>query len=409
MILQIPIERGRDCREYRKQASILSVRKRLISIVNERRNMKSTKTLLLTVALTAIVINQPSSIKAESVIEKSSALREELTRVIRELRPMVYNFPCEPFPECKMQVPEAERKKGPWERTKKFTEAKKIFQEGLIYHFEGDYINSYNRFLDTQLRVDQLLEQLSQAYIDRTGQMLRDSIERKYPESEYDKSVADITMDYGQGSNFRRDFRKTREAGFEDREYNPKMVHFVLDKYQIEANMKMGYYYLGLAKGARVKALRIEERMPEHRHIEPAQRSERVHLYLITIQLARRAKFNAEMIYHLKYPYENYALTNPYGKNEVGTNRPDAGKYASIEGVAMKWSQHPKVLPKNLNPVFDLSVPDQYRVDLVDIRDGKYDDDIDTYLKFKHMKKPPDIIVSSSSGGGNSPGAGGGN
>lgn len=354
---------------------------------------KGFRLLISAILATGFLANAPA-LRAESIITKASETRIDLIRYLRAMRPMVFNFPCEPFPECRNNLSEEERQKEPWKRIDLYKDAKRIFQEGLIYFYEQDYINAYNRFLDAQLRTDRLLEEVSQSYIDRTQKMLRDAVEKKYSDIDIDKSVVDITMELGQNSKYRRDFNMTRQAGFEERRYDPKMVHYATNKKEIEDNMGMGYQFLGLAKKARIKAIKIEEDIPSHRHIEPRQRKQRIDLYLDTIRLARQAKFNAERIYHLKYPYDNYALLSPYSKNEEGTGYPAQGQFPTIGGVTMRWAEHPNLLPKKLHPIFDLSIPEQYRIDAVDIRNLRYDDEVDSYLKFKHRKKKPDIVVS---------------
>ncbi len=352
-----------------------------------------TRAIHTILAMAIGTLSVTSGLQAESIIEKANSTNQDLIHYLRAMRPLVFNFPCEPFPACKTGLSKEDQKKEPWQRIKTYKEAKRIYQEGLIYFYEQDYINAYNRFLDSQLRTDQLLEEVSQSFIDRTQRMLRDSVEKKNPESDTDKSVVDISMELGPKSKYRRDFTMTREAGFEERRYDSTLFHYALNKHEIEENMKMGYYYLGLAKKARIKAIRIEENIPDNRHILPKQRRQRIQLYLDTITLCRQAKFNAERIYHLKYPYDNYALMSPYSRNETGTDRPDAGQIPTINGVTLKWAEHPNLLPKTLHPIFDLSVPEEYRVDIVDIRNLRYDDEVDSYINFKHRKTKPDIAA----------------
>lgn len=356
----------------------------------------------IAVIIGLFILNSISDLKAESIGEKSEKRRVELTHYLRLLRPMVFNFPCEPMPQCKYDLPAEERKSDPWERTRLYNEIKKIFQEGLIYHYEGDYINANTRFLDALYRIDSVMEELSQIYIDRAQRMMRDSIEKRYPDDERDKSLVDISMEYGPNSKVRRDFMKDREAGYSERRYDAKLYHYAQYKSRIEANMKKGYENLGYAKQARIDAIRIEEHLPSHRHINPEQRNKRIQLYINAIYLARRSKFNAEMIYNLKYPFANYAMTNPYSKNEKEGLHPEG--IPEIQGTKIKWSDHPDVLPKKLHPIFNLSIPDKYRVDVVDIRNMRYDDERAEYLQFKFREDKPDILVSdkeSDAAGGN--------
>lgn len=354
---------------------------------------------IITFTAAIMILFTGPAAEAISVREKAANTRVDLIRYIRSLRPMAFNFPCEPFPSCRMDLSKEEQRKEPWDRVKRYHEIKRIYQEGLIYQFEGNYITAYNRYLDAQARVDNLMEELSQSFIDRAQVMLRDAIEKQFPDSPVDRSVVDISMELGQKSKLRRDFDMDREAGFEERRYNPKLYRFARNKYSIEANMQMGYDYLGKAKSARVQALRIAENMPDNRKLDPRQRRSRIELYMDAIEHARQAKFNAEFIFRLKYPYENYAYFNPTSKNEAGIDREDAGEIPAIQGVKIKWSEHPHVLPKNMHPIFNLSIPETYRIDVVDVRNLRYDDEVDVYLDFKHRKSKPKIVVDDGSGG----------
>ena len=152
--------------------------------------------LLLSCATFFLLLPHPGD--AYSVAEKAQIKRIELVKYLRHVKPLVYNFPCTPFPDC-YQIPEGGSKFQQGERVDLFKDIKRVYQEGTIYYFEGNYLNSYNRFLDAQVRVERLLEDLSQFYLDRTEQMLRDSVEKKNPNDPDDMSVVDIQVEYGPG------------------------------------------------------------------------------------------------------------------------------------------------------------------------------------------------------------------
>ena len=367
-----------------------------------KRNLKYRAILAGMMGLALILTGE---INGESVAKKSAAKRIELTKTLRSMRPIVFNFPCDPLPECRDSVPPEEQKKYPWERTKLYREAKTIFQEGLMYHYEGQYVNAYNRFLDAQVRLESLLEELSQSYLDRTEMMLRESIEQKNPEDSEDKSVVDISMELGPNSKLRRDFKILREAGIEERRYDPRLYHYAQNKYDIEANMAMGYKYLGMARDARVKALKVGQGDPPHIEFRIEQRRKRIEYYLDSIQLARRAKFNAERIYQLKYPYDNYALYAPDSMTEKVGDQPR--EIPVIDGIKMEWDKNPYLMPKKLHPILDLRVPEKFRVDTVDIRNMRYDDEKAQVLEFKHLHSKPTPVtkVDTKNGGGGAGGA----
>lgn len=326
-------------------------------------------------------------IYSESVMEKASAKRVQLIKVLRTLRPMINNFPCEPFPEC--MPPEAGDKQGmqATERPKRFEDAKRVYQEGLIYYFEGNYVNAWSRFLDTEMRVEALLEGLSQFYIDRTDEMMRDAIEKKDENNPTDKSVVEITIDYGPGSKLVRDYTRDREAPHTERRYEPREVHYFYNRYRIEKNMEKGYEHLGLAKTARMRALTVDKNLAPGQKIDHHHRALRIDYYLDSIYLARRAKLNAEFIFGLKYPYDNYYLQNPFGKTETTRNK--TGESVTTDGVTMNWSENSYIYPANLNPVFDKAIPDKYRRDAVDAREMRYADEVDTAIKLRYQQKKP--------------------
>ncbi|MCB1309529.1 MAG: hypothetical protein KDK30_15170, partial [Leptospiraceae bacterium] len=99
---------------------------------------------LLTLGL-AMLVGLSSPTEAFSVAEKAQAKRMELIGYMRALKPMVYNYPCDPFPACMEDLANQEEGIEAGERIKLFNEIQRVYQEGLIYFYEGNYINSYNR------------------------------------------------------------------------------------------------------------------------------------------------------------------------------------------------------------------------------------------------------------------------
>lgn len=336
----------------------------------------------VTIAILASAL--AGAVYPESVAEKASDKRTELIAYLRDLRPMILNFPCEPMPAC---LPQGDDKTEP-ERIKAYNEIKRIYQEGLVYYYERNFVNAYNRFLDAQGRMEQVMEAVSQSYLDRTEVMLRDAIEKKNPNDMSDYSVTDISVEMGPSSKIRRDMKMKREAPSETRRYDPRQFHYVMAKHEIEKNMEMGYNVLGSAREARMKALMVDKNLAPHQKIEPHHRRMRIEFYVSSIQLCRQAKRNAENIFALKYPYDNYALLNPSGKSEKLKDK--AGEVPEIAGSKMNWSKNPFVFPKDLNPVFDLRLPEAYRRDAVDTRNLVYADEIDVNVKFRYFQgKPP--------------------
>jgi len=346
--------------------------------------------------LVLILLLQVSMLQAESAGEKAVFHRNLLIEHLRKLRPMVYNFPCDPFPECLPSDPE-ERVKNPGIHVGLYRKAKRIYQEGIVYLYEKNYVNAYSRFLEAEAVIDKLLESLSQQYIDRAELMFREAIEKKNPNDPNDMSLVDISMDFGPNSKLRRDFEKAREIPLDPRRYDPKNFHWAINKYKIEQASQKGYEYLGLAKEARKKAVELEREANKTQKIEPEVLVKRIDLYMKAIEHSKQTKLNAEFVFALKYPYDNYPLYNQFGKTEKIDDKP--GDIPSLHDVKMNWSKNPYVYPKNLHPIFDFRTPEKWHVDTVDARNMRFDDEFDVMIKFRYYKnkQPPVEILEDKS------------
>jgi len=337
-----------------------------------------------------------SGIEAQSAAEKATRQRESLIAALRMLRPMVYNFPCDPMPDCMPESAE-DRRTNPGLNVELYRKSKRLFQEGLIYYFEKNFVNAYSRFLESQSTMEKVLESLSQIYLDRTDQMIRAAIEKQNPNDPNDMAVVDISMDFGANSKLRRDFQKDRNVQYDVRRYDPRNYHWAMNKYRIEQNMEKGYEHLGLARQAREKALRLDAHLPPSDQVNIAILTRRLELYRKTIELCRKAKINAEFVFALKYPYANYPLNNQFGKTEKIDDQ--AGEIPSLHGVKMNWSENPNVLPRNLHPIFDFRIPEKWHRDTVDAREMRFDDELDTQIRFRfHKGKKPVEILEDKSG-----------
>ncbi len=341
--------------------------------------------LLLSCATFFLLLPHPGD--AYSVAEKAQIKRIELVKYLRHVKPLVYNFPCTPFPDC-YQVPEGGAKFQQGERVDLFKDIKRVYQEGTIYYFEGNYLNSYNRFLDAQVRMERLLESLSQFYLDRTEQMLRDSVEKKNPNDPDDMSVVDIQVEYGPASRKRLDFGNDRDAPLTQRRYEAKEARWAYNKYRIEKNVEKGYEHLGLAKLARQRALMVDRNLTKNQRVTPDQRKQRIEFYLGSIRMAQLAKVNAAFIYQLKYPFDNYALHNVHGFTEQGGF--EEREVPKLEDVRMNWTENPYVLPKKLHPAFDLSMPPRYRRDISDARGMLYEEEVDIVVRMRYYDDKPE-------------------
>ncbi|BDA80079.1 hypothetical protein LPTSP3_g30090 [Leptospira kobayashii] len=329
---------------------------------------------------------------AEAVSNKSYKKRIELLTYLRELEPIVKNFRGEDPEGNPAALNAAEGKEG--FRLKKYLEAKRIYQEGLQYYFEGNYVASYQRFLECQLGVEKMLEELSQLYILRAEEMMKVAMERKNANNPLDKALLDISIEYGKGSYFRSDVMdQPREAPFSRRMYDAKEVHYVYNKYSIEKNMELGYRHLGLAKEARINALKVERNLEKHQKLQPSHRKFRIENYFGSISLSRDSKANAINIYKLKYPYDNYFLSNSQAKSEPVRDENGAyseGQPVKVEGVTYDFSNNPYIrFDHRLQAMFDVRIPEEYRVDYADTRGRIYEVDSNNmvFLKYDQERK----------------------
>ncbi len=351
---------------------------------------------LISILFLLVLITYQTNLYSESAAEKAVFHRNSLIETLRLIRPMVYNFPCAPFPECLPEDPE-QRLKNPGLHVELYRKAKRIYQEGLVYLYEKNYVNSYSRFLESQAVIDKLLELISQLYIDRAELMFREAIEKKNPNEPNDMAIVDISMDFGPGSKLRKDFEKAREIPLDPRRYDPKNFHWAINKYKIEQATQKGYEFLGLAKEARRKAVEIEKDVNKTTKLSPELLVKRIEFYKKSIELAKQTKLNAEFVFALKYPYDNYPIYNQFGKTENAEGKP--GEIPSLHGVKMNWSKNPYVYPKNLHPIFDFRTPEKWHVDTVDARGMRFDDEFDVMIKFRYYKnqKPPVEILEDKS------------
>jgi hypothetical protein len=332
-----------------------------------------------------------SSAYGEAVSSKAYSKRVELIGYLRTLEPIVKNYPGD---EKKDEAGKAsdnandsakKPSKAKGERAKKYQEIKTIFQEGLLYYFEGGYLNAYRRFLEAQLETEKIYEDLSQAYVERTEAMLKAAVDKKDENDKLDKSLMDITIEYGRESKIRRDFDTDRVSPKIERSYDPKEYHYYLNKNTIEENITAGYKYLGEAKNARLKALKIERSLESHQKLQPNQRRYRIEQYIAAINRCRDARKAAVNIFRQKYPYDNYYL---YKDGEV-----------KLEKTTMNYSDNPYVNRKNLHPIFDKSIPESFRKDATDITGRIFQDEVDRKIKMKNSKTmKKDLKVKSEDG-----------
>jgi hypothetical protein len=326
-----------------------------------------------------------SSVFGEGVHSKAYSKRVELIGYMRFLEPIVKNYPNSR--EKYGNDESKNNKKG--NRAKEYAIIRRLFQEGLLFYYEGKHVNAYTRFLEAQLGTEKLLEKLSQEHIERTEDMMKACVDRKDESNPNDKTLVDITVEFGDKSKVRRFHAQNRESIYlpadgkeknaklydiNPRIYEPKQYHYVLNKGAIEENVERGMQNLAFAKTARIKALKIENTLEEGRILMPTHRKYRIEQYLAAISKSREARWHASNVFKLKYPYDNHNHLINAGKTK-------------LEGVDMEYRDNPYAKLKNLRPVFDNRIPQDFRRDATDIYGRVYEEEIDEGVRLKYSTK----------------------
>ncbi|MCB1177645.1 MAG: hypothetical protein KDK36_08720, partial [Leptospiraceae bacterium] len=90
---------------------------------------------------------------------KAYSTRVDLLRYLRTVEPIVRNYPGKNKDGKEAQLEASAGEEG--DRVLKYNAIKRLFQEGVTYYYEGRYPNSYRRFLEAQVNLEQLLEEVS--------------------------------------------------------------------------------------------------------------------------------------------------------------------------------------------------------------------------------------------------------
>ena len=304
---------------------------------------------------------------SELASTKSYYKRSEILDYIKKIEISVKNLKSKNEEQDKMQA---------------YQKIKDIYEEATIFYLEGDYRNSYKRFLDSEILVERIMEEISQYYIERTQEILKDSIEVKDKENQNDKTFTQILTDYSKFANEHDKVKRSRHFPFpsKKRSYDAKNFHYIRDNEQIRKSIENSYAYLRGAKDSRVKALKIGLELEDHKQITTDARKERIGYYFDTVTLCKKAKLNAIKTFQLKYPHDNYYLRSQTAMKRPGTENEDDRVY--VEDYTMNFTKNKYLDYNNISPIFDNRIPAKYKVDAVDIYDKVYEDEIDEKIKY---------------------------
>jgi hypothetical protein len=233
------------------------------------------------------------------------------------------------------------------ELVKAYADVKQKYSVALSFFFEDNFVESYKLFLEVQNSLEKLYEQVSLFYIDRTNIVLQQSV----------KEATDIEIRFNKRAPFAtQTIGKKREAGvriaadkketqLEKRLYDPRDIHYLYDKKAMIDNIDYGFMQLGQAKLTRQKAMDLEKWLEKGKAMPPTMKKSRIESYRAVIDLCRQAKVNGIMVMQLNRILDNYELQTKF-----------------------KDSYYMK--EKHLDPVFDFTIPDQFKKDADDSRNS---------------------------------------
>lgn len=345
-----------------------------------------------------------SSVQGEPVQSKANSKRIELLGYLRAIEPMVKNYP-----NGKDGKDSAKYKEG--KLYKQYEGIKTKIQEGILYYYEGGYVNSYRRFIKAQTDTEKLLEQLSQGYIERSENMLRAAVDVKNAKDKYDRDFINISIEFARTSKYKRDIKENRQPAVSKRHYDPKLYHYYIAKREIEDSLEMGYKSLGQAKKARMEGLKVEQHLEKHQILKPTMRKYRIEQYFASISKCKDAKAAAINVFRLKYPYENnFLFANSPKEAEIAKGINNLQDEYEKQPRKYAYDKYPYLNKKNIGPPFDKRVPQQYRLDAADNAGHVYTEvvseqiDLKYYPKIKDKyKELPEIYKAKDDGSASQP------
>lgn len=293
--------------------------------------MKTLKTVALSLIL-LFTAGLLSPVSGEAVSMKAKDKRYELLTYMLNLEVAMANF-------------------GTEDQKETYEDIKKDYSIGLAFFFEENYLTAYETFLTAQSKMEKLYEEVTMDYLTRTEKLLQAAAEE----------VVELELKYTKGSETVERFLRDREAPKEKVAYDPKDFHKVYDKRAILNNLQKGYEMLGEAKRVRQRAIDYEKFQEEGKDITPRIKKTRLDHYMATIDLARQAKVNAIHVFQLKNRNEIYKVQKKYDDN-----------FFMVE--------------KDLDPVFDTRIPEEFVIDANDALERVHEEEVNIKLKMQTIE-----------------------
>ena len=390
--------------------------------------------LILFLALFSALFFYPKGTEAYSRSEISQSMINESITILPFLNTAIQNFPCNEFPECKTETPKTtpsesldatdttpvttiplqeknkeENKKENNGFIKEYDDIIKIYLDAYKNYLRGNYFKSYEYSLELEDAIIALLDKVSAFYLNRSSQMMDELM--LYKDNEDDVTLLDIVLYYSRTSPNSIVFTTKRDVvPYTNRTYKPKDFTKLKNKRSMIVTLQESNKAYDSAKQAYTKAKNsiivplsyeevllqkeipyAERRKKKNNHFENLQR---IKFYQQSIRKSREAKRLSLHVYQLKYPFKNYAHHNSNFayKEQVGQNKQTIQPI--IECTQMDWTKNPYMKVGNLHPIFDLSIPSDYRIDMVDARSEIYQDEINRRIKLENIlpeHRPTDI------------------
>ncbi len=274
-----------------------------------------------------------SSSFAESSADKAKRQRSKNMRAIVFLEVPIKNF-------------------GTPDQKSSYEKIKFTYGRALAFFFEDDFVRAYGAFLAVQKKLEKIYEKMSLEYINRTELILQQSIQ----------VLVEVDIRYNPKSNIINRMLTDIEPPDEKPYYKEKEFHFTYDKKSMVRNIDRAYYLLGHAKKLRKKGVDLIKNLEEEAPIPVQYRAQRVEDYKRTIEICRLAKRNGIRVYQ----YMN--------RNRLYNAEPS-------------YRDNPAFFEKKIDPVFDLTIPKDYRIDMNDTYNRIHADELDYKIKRYNREK----------------------
>ena len=236
---------------------------------------------------------------------------------------------------------------GTEEEKKQYTDIKNEYARATGLFYERRYLEAYRVYVPVLENIEKLYERLSLSYIDRTYGLLQNSL----------TALVEVGIKYDKRSYTVENILTDIEVPYEKPHYDPKEFHFTYDKEIMVRNLDRSYLYIAYATEIRRRGIILENVLEKDRVLSPEVRLVRVDNYKRSIEFTRQAKVNAIYIYQL-----------------INTNKMlDTHEYSS----------NPYFNEKNLAPVFDKRIPDEYKLDANDSLNRVHKDEIELRVNLK--------------------------